>query len=286
MGFRVLGVDPSHHMVELAKTNGIDTIPEVFSNTTSNKVKKLSGEVDLVCANNVLNHSNEPLDFVRGVNNILKTDGVFVFELPYWLNTIKSGRFDQIYHEHISYFTVKSSYELLRRAGFEIINIDVVDYHGGSLRVYSRKVSNECLTNENKPDVVAEMIRKEEEAGLFDLETYQKYMLEISRKRNNLLKKIYEIKTEGKPIVAVGAAAKGNTFLKFYNLDKSILDYVTDSSPHKQGKYTPVTRIPIVSDDIFSDYDEVFALILSWNISSKLKDQLLSINKNVKFLSL
>ena len=285
LGHKVIGVDPSHYMVRIAELNGVKTLPEIFTSESSNDIKNLTKEVDLVCANNVLNHSNDPLDFVRGVNNILGPDGVFVFEVPYWMNTINSGKFDQIYHEHVSYFTVKSCNELLKKTGFEIFNIEVVDYHGGSLRVYAKKMPN-VWDMQKQNDIVREMIEKEVEAGLFKLEIYENYMLDIINKRNKFLNKIYEIKSQGKHIIGVGAAAKGNTFLNFYGIDKNVLDYVTDSSPHKQGKYTPITRIPIAPDEIFSEYDEVFAVILSWNISASLKNKLTSINNKVQYLTL
>ena len=110
-------------------------------------------------------------------------------------------------------------------------------------------------------------------------------MEDIIKQRNNFLQKVYEIRRRNIPIVAVGAAAKGNTFLNFYNLTNTILDYVTDSSPHKQGKYTPLSRIPIVGDEIFAKYNgEVCALILSWNIANQIKDGLAKINPNIKFI--
>ena len=102
----------------------------------------------------------------------------------------------------------------------------------------------------------------------------------------NIDSHIDEIKSEGYSIVGVGAAAKGNTFLNFYNLDNTVLDYVTDSSEHKQGKFTPLTRIPIVDDEIFANYDKVYALILSWNISDMIKENLRKINDKIEFLSL
>ena len=100
------------------------------------------------------------------------------------------------------------------------------------------------------------------------------------------MKEIYDIKSQGYSIIGVGAAAKGNTFLNFYNLDSTVLDYVTDASEHKQGKYTPLTRIPIVGDEIFAEYDKVYALILSWNISDIIKENLKKINDKIEFLSL
>ena len=130
------------------------------------------------------------------------------------------------------------------------------------------------------------MIKKEEKLGLFDKEMYKEFMKDLYNKRNKFLEKVYRIKSEGYSIVGVGAAAKGNTFLNFYNLDNTVLDYVTDSSEHKQGKFTPLTRIPIVGDEIFANYGKVYALMLSWNISDMIKENLRKINDKIEFLSL
>ena len=201
--------------------------------------------------------------------------------MPYWYHTIRDNKFDQIYHEHVTYFTVKYSYNLLARFGFEIFDIEVVDYHGGSLRIYANKTSN-------KPRMLSktsEMIKSETSYGLFEEDTYRHFMKNLENKRNNLLFELYKVKTMGYNIIGVGAAAKANTFLNYYNLDYKTLDYITDASEHKQGKYTPITRIPIVGDEVFSEYDEVYALILSWNISERVKESIRSINEKARFIS-
>jgi len=280
---KVLGVDPSKAMVEIAASQyGIETVNDFFTSTSSQKIKTDFGPADLIIANNVFNHANDPLDFAKGVHNLLKDGGVFVFESPYWLDTIQSQHFDQIYHEHISYFTVKSAYNLLSKVGLEIFDVEHVDYHGGSLRVYAKKVQQIAP----KPiDLIADMINEEIRLGLFETKTYQDFQKNITTTRDKFLAKLYDLRAQGFPIVAVGAAAKGNTLLNFYRLDKTVIDFVTDSSPHKQGKYTPLTRIPIVGDEIFRQYDQgVYALVLSWNISDILKENLLKINNKIKFL--
>ena len=130
-----------------------------------------------------------------------------------------------------------------------------------------------------------EMIKQEQEYGAFDVKKYKDFMNEIKMQRSKFLQRVHKIKQEGVPIIAVGAAAKGNTFLNFYKLDGTLIDYVTDASPHKKGKYTPATRIPIVGDEIFSKFDKVYALILSWNIANQLKEKLAPLNKNIQFIS-
>ena len=279
MGHQVLGVDPSPYVAKLASKLGVETYCDFFGSKVGEDIKEKVGEADLIVANNVFNHANDVEDFTIGVTNLLKNNGVFVYEVPYWYNTIRDKKFDQIYHEHVTYFTVKFSYELLRKYGLEIVDVQVVDYHGGSLRVFARK------SKETSPQtLVDDMIKKEEDFGLFDENTYKEFMRNLRQQRNNFLKEVCEIKLRGHPIVGVGAAAKGNTLLTFYKLDNSMLDYITDSSKHKQGKYTPLTRIPITGDEIFAEYNEVYALILAWNISDAIKENLKKINSRIKFL--
>ena len=279
---KVLGIDPSVEMCKLAVDRGVDTYNTLFTKSSAGTVARTYGYSKLIIANNVFNHSNNPLDFAEGVADLLDEDGVFVFELPYWGNTVESKRFDQIYHEHVTYFTMKSAYNLLNKVGLKITDFELVDYHGGSLRVYSKKEKS-AITNPK----VFDMIKEETEQGLFDTEKYIKWQKSILQKRNKFLKGLYNLKVD-KPdaaIIGVGAAAKANTFLNYYNIDSTVLDYITDSSLHKQGKYTPLTRIPIVGDEVFKNYKEVYALILSWNISDNLKKILLELNPNIKFIT-
>jgi SAM-dependent methyltransferase len=276
-GHEVLGVDPSKKMCEIANEKNIDTICSLFSYDVIPSGKKF----DLVIANNVFNHANDPLDFATGVEKVLAENGTFVFEVPYWYNTIKDKRFDQIYHEHVSYFTVKSAKKLLKKAGLVVYDVEWVDYHGGSIRVFASRMPSISTTPNSFIDL-------EEKEGLFSKERYVRFMDDIKTARADFLQQIYAKKKLGSPVVAVGAAAKGNTFLNFYNLDSTVLDYVTDMSEHKIGKYTPLTRIPILEDKVvFDKYDNVYVIILSWNISELLKEKLKKISKaKITFLDM
>ena len=266
MGHSVLGIDPSRKMCEIASERGIDTICSLFNYDAFANNNKF----DLVVANNVFNHANNPLEFAKDVERVLTDNGTFVFEVPYWYNTIKDKRFDQIYHEHVSYFAVKSVREVLSKAGLVVCDVQWVDYHGGSIRVFAKKGMPSIQAS------VQEFIQKEEAEGLFSIERYTTFMDDIKKDRATFLEVLYRKKKLGQAIVGVGAAAKGNTFLNFYNLDSTVLDYITDMSEHKVGKYTPLTRIPILDDKtVFDKYDNVYAIILSWNISDLLKEKIL-----------
>ncbi len=280
MGHKSIGIDPSPYMAELAKKRNVETVVGLFGDSSVDKHLNNYGSAKLVVANNVFNHSDNPVAFTLSVAKLLADGCYFVFEQPYWLVGIKAGKFDQIYHEHVSYFTVKSAKALLARAGLVISKAEVVDYHGGSLRIIAQKNASLIESVE-----VKNMIEEEEKYGTFKIETYKKFMNKQNERKHLFLERLYKLKNEGKAIIAVGAPAKGNTFLNFYNLDKTAIDYVTDSSPHKMGKYTPATRIPIVGDEIFSKYSEVCALLLSWNLKDQLLPILSKINPKIQFIS-
>jgi SAM-dependent methyltransferase len=274
----VLGIDASPHVSSIAAQDGIDTEVSVFDRSFSKYVVESYQKADLVIANNVFNHSEDPLDFTLGVVELLKQDGTFVFELPYWKCAVESEKIDQIYHEHVTYFTVTMTEKLLARAGLVITDVNVVDYHGGSLRVHARKAPAETS------DAVERLKEEEKNLNLFEVNTYSRLFKKLQNKKFNFLKKIYELKAAGNSIVAIGAAAKGNTFLNFLNLDKSVIDCVTDASEYKKGKLTPLSSIPIYGDEALREYSNVYAIILSWNISEKLKQKLLEINPKIEFL--
>jgi hypothetical protein len=220
------------------------------------------------------------VNFVKHVKKLLSPEGIFVFEVPYWHQTIKSLHFDQIYHEHVTYFTVKSAKELLKIAGLEIIGIEVLDYHGGSLRVTA------AIEKGNESALVENMIQMETKEGLFSTLRYEKYFHDISRVRDNFMNKVAKTKTIGKSLFGVGAPAKANTLLTFYNLNHTFLDFILDASKFKQGKITPVTKIPIYSDLYVSNLDNLVGIVLAWNISDEVKRNILKINSRVEFLNL
>jgi SAM-dependent methyltransferase len=279
----VLGVDSSKAMCDIAKENGIETENGLFNRMLGARIRAKRGPASLVIANNVFNHSNDPVDFARGVATLLDKDGIFVFELPYWASMIESGRFtDMVYHEHISYFTIKSASYMLKKAGLEIVDYSVVNYHGGSIRVIAKLFSGSAANAK-----VLNAINCETSAGLFDVDFYKTLQTKFETQKKQWLADFYKLLNEDPTavVIGVGAAAKANTWLTWHGLNKTVINCITDASPHKQGKYTPLSRIPICGDEEFAKYDNPYALILSWNISEPLKAALLKINPNTRFIS-
>ena len=276
-----IGVDSSSEMCGLSMERGINVIIALFDVMVADHIRGSYGPANVVLANNVFNHANNPVDFAIAVSKLLDDTGVFIFEVPYWGWMVTNGQFpDMVYHEHPSYFTVKSAQNLLARAGLTIADYELVNYHGQSLRITARR-------GQEVADKVVHAIKQETEQGLFDTEFYRKYQEHLELQKTKWLSNFYRLLEEDSDavVIGVGAAAKANTWLHWHGLDSTVIKYVTDASPYKQGKYTPLTRIPICGDEIFAEHKAPYALILSWNISDGLRKALLNINPNTKFIS-
>jgi 2-polyprenyl-3-methyl-5-hydroxy-6-metoxy-1,4-benzoquinol methylase len=282
-GFKSFGCDASKFICNLPKNKKSGIMNYIFNLKNSKKIKKTTGKVNFVIANNVVNHSNNPDNFIKGVKSMLDDNGYFIFEQPYWLKMMKSSRIDQIYHEHITYFTIKFAKWILEKNGMYLYDFKVTPYHGGSLRIISKKKKEHKEKNHNK---IIKAIQLEEKYGLFNKKIYKIINKKLNRKKILLHKKIKKYKKDGYKIAGIGAAAKANTFLCYFNLDNKIIDFVTDASNFKIGKFTPKTRIPIYSDKILKKYLKVVVIILSWNISNMLKIKLKKLNRNLIFINL
>jgi SAM-dependent methyltransferase len=280
-GTTAIGIDTSEDMCAIAESRGVKTINELFGKDIGAAIEIAYGPASVVMANNVFNHANDPVGFARAVADLLDNDGVFVFEVPYWTWMVTNGKFpDMTYHEHPTYFTIKMAQNILAAAGLTIADYDVVNYHGQSLRIVAKHGSEVS-------DKVTYAIDYETKTGIFDPKFYTQLQNKLIKQRNAWLMRFYEIMAADPDavIIGVGAAAKANTWMNWHGLNKTHLHCITDSSEFKQGKYTPLSRIPIRGDDEFARHANPYALVLSWNIGEPLKQALLKINPNTKFIS-
>lgn len=278
-GAVVTGIDPSPSMAALAKKRGITTLCSFLGKTTLATATKTPGKAKLICGNNVFNHIGNLNEVVGHAVKALRNDGFFIFESPYHKDIIEKYLFDTIYHEHISYFSVRSVDTLFRQHGLYITNIEHNLYHGGCIRVYAGK----DISRYNKK-LVAQYVADEYKSGIFSRKTYADFMAKIEKDKFNVLNRLYTLKNRSKKIAVIGAATKGNTLLNYYGLDSGVINFVTDTSPHKIGKYTPGSLIPIVHDKkLASDKIDV-GLIVSWNIGKYLAEKIKKINKNIQLI--
>lgn len=286
LGYRAFGVDGSPAMARLAAERNIDTLVGLFGTAVVEELaERLPGGARLIVANNVFNHANDPVDFAKAAARLLAPTGTFVFELPYWANLVTQGTFDQIYHEHVTYFTVTYAANLFSQLDMVLVGVDEVDYHGGSIRVFVRHAAHAAPVSASLAQAVSTLSAREHSLGLFTPDTYATFRADMVRRRDRFLGRLFRLRSDGTPIVCVGAAAKANTFLNYYRLDASVVDFITDASPLKIGKYTPGTRIPIRDDAALRTCPEAHAILTSWNIAAALRDRLAAINPRIQYLS-
>lgn len=261
----VLGVEPSKNISALALSYGVPTLNEFFGDEVIPALKQY-GPIKILLSANVLNHADSLADFLHTARNLLDSDGVFVFEVPYLMDLIKSTAFDTIYHEHVHYYGIKPLAMCLQSHGFSIYKVERLDYMCGSIRVYTRVGGNHSA-------MVEEMIVEEEVFGLYNLSTYHQFMDRVKKVKMMVNADLAKILNDGGKIVGIGAATKGNTFLNYCNLDSDTISYIADASLLKVGKLTPGSHIPIVSDQ---DIDRLatHAVILPWNIAPMLEKKL------------
>jgi len=262
----VLGVEPAANVAHVAEGKGVPTRVAFFGRTTANELVADGLAADLLVGNNVLAHVPDLNDFVAGLSIVLKPDGVLTMEFPHLLQLMNGNQFDTIYHEHFSYFSFLSVERIFAAHGIELFDVEELPTHGGSLRIFG------CHANRDRPtgQRVAALKSREIEAGLDTLSTYEGFVERVKSVKRGLLAFLIKAKDDGKSIAAFGAAAKGNTLLNYCGIGTDMVDYVADSSPHKQGLCLPGSHIPIVAPERIRQTQPDFLLILPWNLTDEI----------------
>ncbi len=264
-GAKVLGIEPSKNIAELALKNKIPTVNNFFNKSAEKEILKIK-KAKIITATNVFNHIDDLNGFMEIADSVLTDDGYLVVEAPYGGTLIKETLFDTIYLEHVSYFLIKPLVEFFKKFNFTISNIYLNDYMGGSARIYVKR-------GKDKNSEVDDFIKKEQEAGFFSKKIYDDFMSRTRNFKAKLCKDLYEIKSRGGIIIGIGAATKGSTLLNYCSINSDILEYITDASPLKIGKYAPGSHL-LIRDDKEIGKEITHALILPWNIGEFLKTKL------------
>lgn len=259
-GIRHLGVEPSANVAEVARKFGINTTCEFFSEELGQSVFDEYGPADAILAANVMCHIPDMHSVISGFEKLLSKKGVVIFEDPYLGDIIEKTSYDQIYDEHVFYFSVASVDYMFGQHGMEVIDVMPQTTHGGSMRyVIGRKGEHEISSG-----VTAQMER-EETLGLRRLETYVAFREKVEASRDNLMKALDSLKVEGKRVVGYGATSKSTTVTMFCGITPDLVEFVSDTTPGKQNKCTPGAHLPVKPyDDFKKQYPDV-ALLFAWN---------------------
>ncbi|MBS1626490.1 MAG: class I SAM-dependent methyltransferase [Bacteroidetes bacterium] len=266
-----LGIEPTNSTAQLSIAKGIENIIEFFGEDLAIRLKKEGKQSDLIIGNNVLAHVPELNNFVRGLKILLKPSGVMTFEFPHLIKLIEKKEFDTIYHEHFSYFSFYFICNLFKFHGFEVFDVEQLETHGGSLRVYVKHKENE---QQPITENVTILLNSELQKGINKINFYTGFQEKAIDIKNKFLLYILSEKQKGKQIIAFGAAAKGNTFLNYCGLKNDTIKCVVDDTPYKQNKFLPQSHIPVVSREYFNNHKPDIIIILPWNFKNEIINKL------------
>ncbi len=263
------GIEPAANVAEAAVAKGIPTTVKFFGQKTAAEVAAEHGKPSLLLGNNVLAHVPDINDFVGGMKTLLAKDGVITMEFPHLLRLMDENQFDTIYHEHFSYLSFGTVRTIFAHHGLRLFDVDEIPTHGGSLRIFG------CHADDSRADTaaVANLLAAEKAFGLTTAATYGTFEAKVLETKRKLLAFLIEAKNAGKQIVGYGAPGKGNTLLNYCGIRTDFLDYTVDRSPHKQGRYTPGTHIPILTPEKIRQTKPDYVLILPWNLKQEIATQ-------------
>lgn len=256
---RVIGVDPAIEIANDATHNGISTYKNYFNVETARMIQKENGKASVITTNNTFANIDNLDEILDGVRELLSPDGVFIYETGYVLDVIQKVIFDNIYHEHLNYFSVKSSKQFLERNGFELIDVMHTPTKGGSIRCFAQ-------LRDGKREVQSSVdyfIRVESDFSLHNEETYKLFDENINR-----MKIIYclleALKQSGRKIIGYGASVTVTGILFNFMLDKNQIDFLVDDNSIRYNLYSPGKHIPVFPSEKIYDYKPDYIVILAW----------------------
>lgn len=270
-GIPCLGIEPTASTAQAARAKHLEIIEEFFGVKLAKQLAAQGKQADLTAANNVLAHVPDINNFVGGFATLLKPAGVATFEFPHLLNLIEQNQFDTIYHEHYSYLSLTAVQTIFMANGLAVFDVEELPTHGGSLRVYAQR--SDVGQRPTSPNV-AHLLAREKAVGMTGEAFYAHFQTRADKVKNDLLQFLLETKQEGKTVAGYGAAAKGNTLLNYAGVRPDLLPYVVDINPAKQNKFLPGCRIPIVSEAQLKQTRPDYVIILPWNLSNEVIEQL------------
>jgi SAM-dependent methyltransferase len=263
-----LGIEPAANIAKVAAEKGIETRVDFFTLKLARELASAHRQAGLILGNNVFAHAPDTNDFVAGLAALLKPQGRIALEFPYGVDLIEHSEFDTIYHEHVFYFTVTALQPLFARHGLELIRVDHLPIHGGSLRLYAAHAGAHPV----EPSV-ARFLDEEKQKGVNSPAYYKNFAAHVQELKSSLVSLVAKLRAEGKTIAAYGAAAKGSTLINFFGLGKDSLAFVTDRSTYKQGRLMPGQHIPILPPEALLEKKPDYTLLLTWNFAEEILAQ-------------
>ncbi len=257
---RHLGVEPSANVAEVAKTHGINTICEFFDEKLAEEILSEYGHARAILAANVMCHIPYLHSVVAGMEKLLAPLGVVIFEDPYLGDIIDKISYDQMYDEHAFYFSVGSIEHLFSDHGMEVIDVQHQQVHGGSMRYVIARVGMYPVS-----EAVVKQKIHEQQQGLGQSKTYHRFREQVESSRDALVRILKELRAKGKRVVGYGATSKSTTVTNYCSISPDLVEFISDTTPTKQGKFSPGAHIPVKPYSEFKSSPPDVALLFAWN---------------------
>jgi len=281
-GINILGIDPALNLVDLANSKGLETLHGYFDENIIAKIIDLKGKADLITAFNVFAHADDLKSIAKNAFKVLKRNGFFIIEVQYLLDTIVDLTFDNIYHEHVNYWSVTTLKFFFESLDLKLAKVEHVNTHGGSIRAFI--TSNKELQLDNS---VIDFISKEDEYGLNDFVILKNFASKISELKSTTNNKILELESQGKSIVGYGSPAKATTVLNYYGINNEAIEYIIEDNELKHNLFLPGMKIPIKAKSEALDNPPDYILVLAWNFLEDIKlNNPELVNAGCKFITL
>jgi len=264
-GQRHLGIEPSANVAEVAREKGITTICEFFDEALAERIVEQHGHADAFLAANVMCHIPTLHTVAKGIRRLLKPEGVLIFEDPYLGDIIEKTSYDQIYDEHAFYFSVTSVERLFGQHDLQIFDVEPQTVHGGSMRYFlapkgSRPVSSRAAAQREKEDRM----------GLHERSTYDRFRENVERSREKLMAQLDQLRDEGKRVVGYGATSKSTTVTNYCGITPEHVEFICDTTPIKQGRFSPGAHIPVRRYEDFQQAPPEYSLLFAWNHAAEI----------------
>lgn len=259
-GMRHLGIEPSLNVAKVANAQGIRTLSEFFAEGVAEQIVRMDGQADAFIAANVMCHIPDIQGVVKGIRTLLKPTGVVMFEDPYLGDVIEKTSYDQIYDEHVFLFSAHSIRYLFNLYGMELIDVQPQKTHGGSMRYVLAHAGAYPVS-----EAVSQLLQKEQAIGLHRLSTYETFRKNVGQSRSDLVNLLRDLKSQGKRIAGYGATSKSTTILNYCGIGPDLIEYISDTTPIKQGKFTPGMHIPVKPYEAFKANPPDYAVLFAWN---------------------
>jgi len=265
---RHLGVEPSVNVADVARGRGINTISAFFGENLAGEIEAAHGRADAVLAANVMCHIPDLASVASGVRRLLKADGVFMFEDPYLGDMIAKTSYDQIYDEHVFIFSATSVMNAFARHGLELIDVAPQQTHGGSMRYTLAPKESRAIA-----PAVGECLARERQQGLDRLETYVRFKQNCENSRAELMQLLNRFRSEGKRVVGYGATSKSTTVTNYCGITPAHVEFISDTTPIKQGKLSPGAHLPVRPYEEFVRAYPDYALLFAWNHGDEIREK-------------